>query len=397
MIFSTCDGIRNVSHNNKFCSLQPVVVEEGTAIGGRKLPSKSSNYLNLVGSYGNSLTSKNDGSFDQDYLGGVLVDELDNDHITLVGNAWKAFRLENSYTVTKNTRVMFDFMMYREAQGHAICFENDLNEDTFGGTHIRCLMLAGKQFSKWENVKKLNLAETQKGVATQKDTVQGCDAHRAIDGDLRQKYNGISSLNPVAVTNKSLEPWWQFEFDGNIGGDEFEISEVIIYAGKDFPNGENNLINFRVTICGTSSNSPSSSPTDTPTTALSDTPSESPTITPISTIDSCAGTGYSKVGEDIKYGGTVVLDGIISIPVHDRLGNIVRITLEGDKARALGLAEVKIIGTLEEETWKPIDISIFELLPTQNSTIEYIAFVQDDDEFPSQGTSPLNLGAAMSE
>ena len=263
-----------------------------------------------------------------------------------------------SYTVTKNTRVKFDFMMYREAQGHAICFENDLNEDTFGGTHIRCLMLAGKQFSKWENVKKLNLAETQEGVATQKDTVEGCDADRAIDGDLRQTYNGISSLNPVAATTKSLEPWWQFKFDGNIGGDEFEISEVIIYAGKNFPNGENNLINFRVTICGTSTNSPSSPPTDTPTTALSNTPSESPTVTATSVIDSCAGTGYSKVGEDIKYGGTVVLDGIISIPVH-RLGKIVRITLEGDKARVLGLAEVKIIGTLKKETWKKILILVY--------------------------------------
>jgi len=288
--------------------------------------------------------------------------------------------------------------MYREAQGHAICFENDLNEDTFGGTHIRCLMLAGKQFSKWENVKKLNLAEIQEGVATQKDTVQGCDANKAIDGDLRQRWDGISSLNPVAVTTKSPNPWWQFEFSGNSGGNEFKISQVIIYAGKNFPNGENNLINFRVTICGTSSNSPSSSPTGTPTTILSDAPSESLTVTTTSvTDDSCAGTGFSKVGEDIKYGDAVVSDGIISIPVPDRLGKIVRITLEGDTPRALGLAEVKIIGTLEEERTKTIDLSIFELLPTQNSNIEYIAFVQDDDKFPNTGTAPLHVGAAMSQ
>ena len=358
---------------------------------GRSLLTTVTTDINYVGSYGNSPTSENDGSFDQDYEGGFLVDANDNNHITLYGNAWKAFELDTPFTITKNSKVSFEITVYKEAQGHAICFDHDLNEDTFGGTLISCLMLGGKQFSKWENVKKLSLTESQNGDATQKGTLSGAEAGKAVDGDLRQRYNGISALNSVAVTPKSVEPWWQFKFD-----DEFNISEVIIYAGQTFPNADNNLINFRVTICGTSTNNPSSSPTDRPSTLESDTPSESPTIPPTSATDSCAGTGYSKVGEDIAYGNKVVPTGIISIPV-DRYGKIVRITLEGDTQRALGLAEVKIFGTLEENTPQYIDTSLFDLLPTLNSEIKYIAFVQDDDEFPFQGASPLHAGAVNSE
>jgi len=207
----------------------------------------------------------------------------------------------------------------------------------------------------------------------------------------KRKYDGNPYLNPVAVTPRLVEPWWQFEFD-----DEFDISEVIIYAGKSFPNADSNLINFRITICGTSSNNPSSSPTDRPTTVESDTPSESPTIPPTSATDSCAGTGYSQVGEDIKYGNKVVPTGIISIPV-DRYGKIVRITLEGENQRALGLSEVKIFGRVEENNLQKIETSVFDLLPTLNSEIRYIAFVQDDDEFPSDGDSPIHSGAVKSE
>ena len=358
---------------------------------GRILSPLVSNKLNFIGSYGNSLTSNNDGSFDQDYLGGFLVDENDNDHITLLGNAWKAFQLERPYTITKNTKVKFSFTLKKEGQGHAICFENDLNEDTFGGTRIRCLMLAGKQFTKWDNVKKVNLAQQEVGMATQSSTITGSRAIKAVDGNLRQAYNGVPDLNSVAVTLETLNPWWQWKFSNQ----EFDISEVIIYAGQNFPNAKNNLINFRVTICGHEhTNIPSSAPSESP--SLSDTPSEVPTEQVPFAIDSCAGTGFSKVGEDIQYGETIVQDGIIAIPV-DRRGKIVKITLEGSKKRALGLAEVKIIGKLAENVPKEISINVFDLMPNQDPTIKYIAFVQDDDELPSRGRRPLFEDASMSE
>jgi hypothetical protein len=362
------------------------------------LEDHSTLFLSYIGSYGNSLTSESDGSYDQDYLGGHNVDQLDNDYIELIGNAWKAFALDKPYTVTKNTRMNFDFTFFKEAQGHAICLDNDLNEDTFGGTRIRCLMLAGKQFSKWDHVKKINLAELKDGIATQSSTLTGGDARRAIDGILRQTWNSVSALNSISCTTaEDVQPWWQFEFKDKDGGsNEFDLSEIIIYAGKDYPNSESNLIDFRVTICGLSSNSPSSSPTQMPSTLPSDTPSSSPSVSPTSSPDSCTGTGYSQVGEDIRYGDVVVQDGIISVPVN-RLGAIVRITLEGKNKRALGLGEVQIIGTLAENTPETVDLSVFDLMPTQDDTIRYIAFVQDDDEFPRKGKTPLHLGAAMSE
>ena len=360
-------------------------------------------YLTYIGPYGNSPTSENDGSYDQDYSGGFIVDQTETDHITLLGNAWKAFELTKPYTVTKNTRVEFDFTFHKEAQGHAICLDNDLNEDTFGGTRIRCLMLAGKQFSKWDHVKKINLAVIKNGVATQSSTLPGGDAHKAVDENLRQSWNSLSSLNSISCTNaEALRPWWQFEFKGNSEEDdpadnEFEMSEIIIYAGKNYPNSENNFINFRVTICGLSSNMPSSPPTQMPTTTLSETPSSSP-IVPITPFpDACAGTGYSKVGEDILYGDMAVQDDIIAVPV-DRLGAIVRITLEGNSKRALGLGEVQIIGALKKNNFETVNLSVFDLMPTQDETIRYVAFVQDDDEFPTNGgRNTLHAGASRSE
>ena len=77
------------------------------------LEDHSTLFLSYIGSYGNSLTSENDGSYDQDYLGGHNVDQLDNDYIELIGNAWKAFALDKPYTVTKNTRMNFDFTFFR--------------------------------------------------------------------------------------------------------------------------------------------------------------------------------------------------------------------------------------------------------------------------------------------
>ena len=73
--------------------------------------------MSYVGSYGNSLDETvNDGSFDQDYLGGHIVNSNDPGRVTLFGNAWKAFKLSTPYQVTKNTSIKFEFIMSREAQ-----------------------------------------------------------------------------------------------------------------------------------------------------------------------------------------------------------------------------------------------------------------------------------------
>ena len=48
--------------------------------------------------------------------------------ITMIGNAWKAYELETPYQVTENSKLRFaDFWMFSEAEGHAICVEDDIN------------------------------------------------------------------------------------------------------------------------------------------------------------------------------------------------------------------------------------------------------------------------------
>ena len=80
----------------------------------------SSCHSTFAGSYGNSDLI--DGTFDQDYVGGAVVHQ-DKKAISLFGNAWKAYRLCNTIEITKNTFLEFEFKVFEEAEGHAICLE----------------------------------------------------------------------------------------------------------------------------------------------------------------------------------------------------------------------------------------------------------------------------------
>jgi hypothetical protein len=334
---------------------------------------ESLSFLSLLGSYGTS-NGEHDGSFDQDYEGGAFVSDEASSELRLVGNAWKAFELQSEYRITKKTRVSFDFKILREAQGHAICFDNNLNEDTFGGTQIRCLMLAGKQFATWKHIQKLDLAQIELGLGlgevTQSSTLKnaGCEAENAVDGILRQEFVSISSsLNSIACTDPEIEPWWQFRFLN----DEFFISEAIIHIGRNFPGSQNTMSNFRVSVCGNSTASSSS-------------------------MDHDCTDGLYLVGESIIHEDSVGQDGVVAIPVN-RSGRYIRITLQGNSKRSLGLAEVQILGTMTDNEEKHIDVNVFDLMPTQDAVIRYVAFIQDDDEFPQLGDIPLHEGAVMSQ
>ena len=74
----------------------------------------------FAGSYGNNVLI--DGTFDQDYAGGAVVHE-DSSAISLFGNAWKAYRLCDTIEITKSTFLEFEFKVFEEAEGHAICLE----------------------------------------------------------------------------------------------------------------------------------------------------------------------------------------------------------------------------------------------------------------------------------
>ena len=276
------------------------------------------------------------------------------------------------------------------SQGHAICLDNDRNEDTFGGTSIRCMMLGGKQFSKWDHVKKLNLVDMKNGEARQSSTIPGGEASNAVDGNTDQIWNRISDFNSVSSTALQTQTWWEFEFKDNDDGNEYDISEIVLYSGVKCPSCED-LINFRVTICGSATDSETSSPSETPST--SDAPSSFPTQSPTEWPDACEGTSYHRIGDDMRYGGTVNQDGIVRISVNNKRGAVIRITLEGTNQRTLALGEVQIFGSLTNIT---IDVNVYDLFSGQYPEVRYIGLVQDDDEFPKRG-SPPNEEAVMSE
>lgn len=82
--------------------------------------------------------------------GGSIVSESKT-MIHLYGNVWKAFRLTKPYPVTGNTHVSFKFKLTKEAEGHAICFDDDMEPDTFGGFQKRCVAVAGTELGRWNN------------------------------------------------------------------------------------------------------------------------------------------------------------------------------------------------------------------------------------------------------
>jgi hypothetical protein len=128
-----------------FCRPATSITEPTAAPDSTGTPTLTANCIDnsitakYIGSYGNG---DKDGTYDQDYTGGVVVGPSRT--ITMFGNAWKVYELEKYYTVTEVSKLEFDFYMFYEAEGHAICVDDDINEDTFGGERIRCFMVAGE-------------------------------------------------------------------------------------------------------------------------------------------------------------------------------------------------------------------------------------------------------------
>jgi len=187
----------------------------------------------FAGSYGNAFDLLNDGAHDQDYTGGVVVHRHpDNYKISLFGNAWKAYRLCQPYEVSQNSFLEFSFTITEEAEGHAICVEEDLNEDSFGGAHTRCVMLAGSQVDRWDAVMKYNLASKPGTSARQKSNYMFLigDADRAIDGLIKPFWitsdEGI--FNSISRTKSEANPWWEVLLDS-----DYEIHDVIIHNRQD--------------------------------------------------------------------------------------------------------------------------------------------------------------------
>ena len=71
----------------------------------------------------------------------------------------KVFKIPSGgFTVTKTTNLRFTVQIKKEAEGHAICIDEDKNVDPFGGLKMRCVVISGTQFAQWKTAKKHNLA-----------------------------------------------------------------------------------------------------------------------------------------------------------------------------------------------------------------------------------------------
>jgi len=91
----------------------------------------------------------------------VGVSEIDKSSGQLLGNTWKALEFPEPITVTESTIIVFEFDLQDEVDIHAICLDEDLEND-FGDESIqRCLYLAGRQHinEKYRVLERTSLSE----------------------------------------------------------------------------------------------------------------------------------------------------------------------------------------------------------------------------------------------
>lgn len=143
--------------------------------------------------------------------GGSFVN--DNKKIILYGNAWKAFELQKPYNVTGNTYVSFMFELTDMAEGHAICFDDDNDPDTYGGSQKRCIALAGSEFDYWDEHHILkhnaNFNETA-------DEPQIVHVHQKIGNFFNQKGSQIKYVGFIQDNDSSpyqgISSFWDVQF-----------------------------------------------------------------------------------------------------------------------------------------------------------------------------------------
>jgi len=92
--------------------------------------------------------------------GGSIVED---GTISLYGNVWKSYELEIPYNATGNTYLEFKAELIDEAEGHAICAEDDLDADTYGGYHRRCMVFSGTQIDAWDDNHVLKIEKIGEG------------------------------------------------------------------------------------------------------------------------------------------------------------------------------------------------------------------------------------------
>ena len=152
----------------------------------------------------------------------------DKTEATISGNVWKAFQLRTPIPVNARTSLTFSFTLTEQVEGHAICVDNDLDHDPFVGKDLRCILLAGTQFTQWRHVYRKNLA--LEGTAFQNaDLSSGSSlgaAGRGNDGNLNTFTNTGLPDNDSNGNVVDTDFWVQIEYG-------WVVEEVIIHNRMD--------------------------------------------------------------------------------------------------------------------------------------------------------------------
>jgi|AntRauTorckE5430_2_1112549.scaffolds.fasta_scaffold01727_4 hypothetical protein len=285
------------------------------------------NALN-AGSFGNH---DDQATFNQDYVGGITVDST-RSTINMYGNAWKAFELKSPHLVTARTHAIFQYQHLNEAEGHAICFEEDLNEDPFQGTHVRCVMLAGRQFTKWKHVRRVNLA-----IGQPTSQIHKLDAELAVDGN----------RNTFSNTGKRNNPWWQVQINQS-----FTVTDIVMHNRFDVYTDRLTAFTVRIFQGET---------------------------------ELYKESFQNQIAAETMYIEDIDIDESL---LDDDEQMFVRITLDGDNIPHM-LGEVEIFGNPKTGRYVSFDVNIGDLFRTSETYISYVAFIQDNDANPLVGQSSM--------
>lgn len=291
-------------------------------------------------SYGNNK------AFNQDSGGEVHITD-DFSSATLKGNAWKAFKLTSFHPVTEHTRLQFRFELKNEAEGHAICVEDNLDEDPFAGKHVRCVLVAGTQYNQWSHVKRENLSLALGRTAFQShnipDDKRGV-AEKAIDGNMNTFTN--TGIPNTSTTN--------FYVDVPVG---FTVTEVKIYNRMD--SFADRLNKFKIYVQTSSGKE----------------------IYSVN-LDRSAVDAFGLV--HVK---DITIDEA-DIPSEDTLKVGMELNKEGSTSGYPHMiGEFEVFGKPIHNKETEFDIHVADLFPETDSKINYIILIQDNDSNPFLGES----------
>lgn len=156
----------------------------------------------------------------QDGGGGIVVSQTG---LEMYGNSWRSFALK--YQVTKKTVLEFDFALTAEAEGHAICLDEDNNEDVELPFNRRCFFLAGSQSSTWKEVWKL---------------AESADGHYTIE------IGAPTDQNPAYINPGTIINYLAFiqdnDSDSEIGRSSFSNIRIYEDNGDKVCNAHNQLM-----------------------------------------------------------------------------------------------------------------------------------------------------------